>query len=232
MRVRLIKVVFPDIRLKPYDIPRLRGYFSRAFPENTELHNHLPGGKFSYKFPRIQYRIIDDHPALIGVGKGFDVIEKIFFKADEIVINDHVYRIMEKEILVTEEEFGVAEDVINYRFLSPWMALKQENHAKYTGMDGIEQQRFLKHLLRENLKTLSKGFNYTIPDIEQVKVEGCFKPITVNFKNMKMICFRGEFLVNFYIPEYLGVGKQVARGFGVVTRLPDGRWKRQSGENK
>jgi hypothetical protein len=34
-----------------------------------------------------------------------------------------------------------------------------------------------------------------------------------------MICFTGEFMVNFHIPDYLGIGKQVARGFGTVERI-------------
>ena len=98
------------------------------------------------------------------------------------------------------------------------MALKEENYRKYKTLNQIEQQNFLKHLLRENLKTLSKGFVYTIPDIEEIKVEGFFKPRSVNFKNIKMLCFTGEFMVNFYIPDYLGLGRQSARGFGVVTQ--------------
>jgi hypothetical protein len=34
-----------------------------------------------------------------------------------------------------------------------------------------------------------------------------------------MICFQGEFTTNFLIPDYLGIGKQVARGFGTVVKM-------------
>jgi hypothetical protein len=33
-----------------------------------------------------------------------------------------------------------------------------------------------------------------------------------------MLCFTGDFTTNFLIPEFLGLGKQSARGFGVVRK--------------
>ena len=33
-----------------------------------------------------------------------------------------------------------------------------------------------------------------------------------------MLTFRGEFSTNFQIPDYLGLGKQVARGYGMVKK--------------
>ena len=218
MKTKILTVLFADVYQRPSDLPKLRGYFSQKFPDHTELHNHLPGGKFSYKFPQVQYRIIDKHPALIGFGNGIEILKKIFFELDEMIINNRKYTINEKEIYLKEYDFGVADKFINYKFLSPWMALKEENYVKYKTLNQIEQQNFLKHILRENLKTLSKGFDYTIPDIEKIKVEGFFKPKSVNFKNLKMLCFTGEFMVNFFIPDFLGIGKQSARGFGVVTQ--------------
>lgn len=218
MKIKIITIVYTDVYLTKYDLPKLRGYFSHKFPEYSELHNHLPDGKFSYKFPQVQYRIINKHPALIGFSKGIEILKKIFFELDEMIIDKHRYTLNEKEICLKEYDFGVADDFINYKFISPWMALKEENYEKYKDLDKIEQQRFLKHILRENLKTLSKGFKHWIDDIEKVKVEGYFKPKQVNFKNQKMLCFTGDFMTNFHIPEYMGLGKQSARGFGVVAQ--------------
>lgn len=218
MKVQIISVIFLDLILKPYELPTLRGYFSKQFPEYSEFHNHLPDGKFSYKFPQVQYRIINKHPALIGFSKGIEILKKIFFELDEMIIDNYRYTLNEKEICLKEYDFGVADDFINYKFISPWMALKEENYEKYKSLNKFEQQIFLKHLLRENLKTLSKGFKYWIEDIEKIKTEGYFKPKQVNFKNQKMLCFTGEFMTNFHIPDFMGLGKQSARGFGVVEQ--------------
>ena len=216
MKIKILTVIFTDVYLMPFDIPKLRGYFSRKFTEYTELYNHLPDGKFSYKFPQVQYRIIEKHPALIGFDKGIEVLKKIFFELDEMIIDNRRYSLFEKEIFLKETDFGVSENFLNYKFISPWMALNEENYRKFNEADKFEQQLLLKKILKGNLITLSKGLNYTIPNVDDIKTEGFFKPKKVNFKNLKMLCFTGEFMTNFFIPDFLGLGKQSARGFGVV----------------
>jgi len=219
MNVKIISIVFDTVSFQAGDLPKLRGYFANKFPDNIEFHNHLPGGGFSYTFPVIQYRIIKGHPALIGINSGIELIKSIFFDLNELIINGHRYSLPEKEIILLEQKLGKTDEFINYRFSSPWMALKEENFRKYIKMNEPEQQQFLKILLRENLKSLCKGFGYWIEDIEKIKVEGFFREREVNFKNRKMLCFYGDFMVNFHIPQYLCLGKQSARGFGVVERV-------------
>jgi hypothetical protein len=34
-----------------------------------------------------------------------------------------------------------------------------------------------------------------------------------------MVGFRGEFYINFDIPQYLGIGRNVSRGFGTVVKV-------------
>ncbi|MCF7794320.1 MAG: hypothetical protein K9N09_03285 [Candidatus Cloacimonetes bacterium] len=216
MNKKILVVIFNSVTLFPSQIPKLRGFFSNKFPEDTEFHNHLPDGSFSYKFPQIQYRIINKHPALIGIENGIEILKRLFFSLDEIIIDNRVYNLHEKEITLKAVKIGISDEFINYRFSSPWMALNESNYLKYNDKNKFEKQQFLKHILRENLKTLSKGFDYWIQEIEEIKVEGYFKPRQVNFKNRKMLCFSGDFTTNFHIPEFLGLGKQSARGFGVV----------------
>ncbi len=218
MKIRITKLIFNDIELEKREIPKLRGYFIHKFEDIPELHNHLPGGKFCYKFPKIQYRIIDKHPMIIAFNEGIEIVKKFFFDVNQISINHKGFAISEKQITVIEADIEQTEEVCNYKFISPWMALNQQNHQKYIEKNAIEKQQFLKNLLKHNLLTVSKGFDYHIPDFDEIQVEGFFKPINVNFKNQKMLCFFGDFMVNFKIPDLIGLGKQSARGFGVVRK--------------
>lgn len=218
MKVSILTLRFSDVEFQPRDIPKLRGWFAYRFPEYHQLHNHMQGGGFSYKYPVIQYRIIENNPALLAIHEGIEIVKNLFFETDEIQIDHILYTSKEKELNIQEYDFGVAEKFHAYRFISPWMALKEENHAKWVGMGNRERQVFLRHLLRENLKSISKGFLYRIPDIEAIEVDGMFDTMSVNFKNQEMICFSGRFYTNFHIPDFIGVGKQTARGFGVVVK--------------
>ncbi|MCK4445957.1 MAG: hypothetical protein KAW56_02635 [Candidatus Marinimicrobia bacterium] len=217
--VKIIKVQFPNNPMNRFDIPKFRGYMAKLYPKYTLLHNHLENGKFRYGYPQVQFKTIKKIPTIIGISEGLEILKIVFMDVEEININGRSQKIWEKSIKLREESFGQTEEYYSYQFLSPWMALKEENYETYRQLDSIEKQVFLKHLIRENLKTVSKGFQYHIPDIDSVNVEGYFKPRRMNFKNVRMLCFTGEFTVNFIIPDYLGIGKQVARGYGMVKKM-------------
>ena len=219
MKIRKVVLIFSGIELNKTDIPKFRGFLSRKYPNYEIIHNHLKDGSLRYSYPLIQFKTIDNKPAIIGINEGIDLLEKVFLEISEIKICEDRLDVDEKSIHLKEEEFGLSADFIDYKFCSPWMALNQENYNKYNRMNRYDQMAFLKHILRENLKTISKGFGYTITDIEEIKVDGIFKSKLVNFKNIKMLCFTGSFITNFYIPEYLGIGKQVARCFGMVRKI-------------
>ena len=218
MKIRYLLVSWTDVNLEPRDIPKLRGFFVNQFPDDHIFHNHLPNSGYNYNAPQIQYRIIDKHPALLAINEGINIIKKVFLEVDKLDINGKTLVSNEREIALKEDDFGLTEDYFTYFFSSPWMALNQENYKDYNKMNTFQRNQRLKTILKNNLKTLSKAFNYWIPDVEKLNVDGWFKPLEVNFHNQPMQCFTGDFTTNFLIPEFLGIGKQSARGFGVVRK--------------
>ena len=218
MKIRYLLVSWTDVNLEPRDIPKLRGFFVNQFPDDHIFHNHLPNSGYNYNAPQIQYRIIDQHPALLAINEGINIIKKVFLEVDKLDINGKTLVSNEREIALKEDDFGLTEDYFTYFFSSPWMALNQENYKDYNKMNTFQRNQKLKTILKNNLKTLSKAFNYWIPDVEKLNVDGWFKPLEVNFHNQPMQCFTGDFTTNFLIPEFLGIGKQSARGFGVVRK--------------
>lgn len=217
-KVRYLIVRFNDVNLTASDLPKLRGFFARKFPQDNLFHNHLPGGSQSFAFPRIQYRIIDGAPALLGIKEGIDILKKVFFEINELEINGRSITVNERQVTLIEEEFGQCDSSLHYRFLSPWMALNQENDREYHKLAESHRREKLLKILTGNLVTLSKGFQYTIPDRDSLNVNGTFRVVAVNFHNIPMHCFYGDFSVNFIIPDFLGIGKQTARGFGVLMK--------------
>ena len=219
MKIKEIILRFDGIQVRNSDIPKFRGFLSSKYPNYNIIHNHLNDGSLRYSYPLIQFKTINHKPTILGINEGIELLKKVFMEIEGIKIGERYKVINEKSILLKEEKFGVTDDFIDYKFLSPWMALNQENYNKYNCMNRYDQMAFLKHILRENLKTISKGFGYTITGIDDVKVDGSFRRKLVNFKNIQMLCFTGKFITNFHIPEYLGIGKQVARGFGMVEKI-------------
>jgi len=223
--VKVMIVTFNEPRMKPFDTPKFRGYLSAKYKDYHIIHNHIEGDRFRYAYPSIQFKVLQQKPTIIGIGEGIDVLKKVFMDIMQININGNVYNIDEKSIQLKSLPFGMTNQPVQYKFLLPWMALNQNNHRKYVELPWNEKRKFLEKILRGNLLSLSKGFKYTIPDFDNIHVQTGLKAVTRKFKNNKMICLVGKFLTNFLIPDYLGIGKQAARGFGTVIKVKDHKEK-------
>jgi hypothetical protein len=217
-KVKLIKVTFSPQSFKPSDIPRLRAFLARQFPQYSELHNHLVNGGFRMVYPDIQFKFIEDRPMIVGYGKGLQILAEVFQKVNYFELNHRRVDVPEKSIQIVETMIEESEKVYNYSFLTPWMALNQNNYFVYQYLNMVEREIKLNRILWGNLRALAHAFGYWIPDPDKVKVTGRFRRKTGHFKGKTMLTFSGEFSTNFQIPDYFGLGKQVARGYGTVKK--------------
>ena len=195
---------------------QLRGFFASKFNEYALLHQHNTD-KFIYNYPLIQYKITHKVPTVIGINEGADVLTEIYDKYNEIKLNNNIYEIVERSISYKNEEFGLSDKFHTYEFETPWFALNQENFTnKYRRMNPTEQKELLRKTLIGNILSMSKSLGYTVPS--QIKCEPDLYPGVGSMKGVKIVTFKGKFMVNFLIPDYFGLGKSVSRGFGTVKR--------------
>ncbi|RZB29558.1 MAG: hypothetical protein AEth_01069 [Candidatus Argoarchaeum ethanivorans] len=199
----------------------LRGFFATKFTEYELLHQHVDNGKLFYRYPMIQYKIIDGTPTVIGINEGAEVLKEIYDQYDKITLGGNTYEIVERGVTLRKEEFGILDRFISYRFVTPWLALNQKNYERYFKSGQIEQLDLLKRTLTGNILSMAKGLDYAVTsqirlDIEMLRHTPC------RVKGIGMLGSMCEFMVNFAIPDFLGVGKSVSRGFGVVMRVAVG----------
>jgi uncharacterized membrane protein YwzB len=126
------------------------------------------------------------------------------------------YKIEERQIIEKSQEFGCSDSFMQYMFIVPWIALNEINYDSYIKFDPKNKVKLLHQILAGNLLSISKSLGYVV--LNQIKVRTKVSPIKVYSKGIPLIGFKGEFQINFMIPEYLGIGKSVSRGFGVVRR--------------
>ena len=225
MKVEVLKIVFLSTNLRKTEIPKFRGFLAKKYPNYDLIHNHLENGKLRYSYPQIQFKTINGHPAIIGIKEGIAVLKQVFMESNNIKIGNKEETIYEKSISLKEEEFGIADKYIDYQFLSPWMALNQENYEKYRKLQNISNieneykqiDNLLKNILIGNIISISKALNYTVE--KQIISDLLLKEVSVKLKSTVMTAFSGVFKTNFFLPNYLGLGKSVSRGFGMVKRI-------------
>jgi len=197
--------------------PELRGFFATKFTEYNELHQH-DADKFIYRYPVVQYKMIKDVPTVIGINEGADVLKKIYDEYQEIRLGANTYQIVERGIALKDEEFGSSDMIRSYEFATPWLALNQENYKRFYTLKGKEERdEFVLKILIGNIISMSKSLGYEVP--AQIKCDTNLHFQKDRLKDVSVMTFTGKFHVNFQIPDYLGIGKSVSRGFGAVKQL-------------
>ena len=194
---------------------QLRGFFATKFNEYSLLHQHN-ADKFIYSYPLVQYKMIDRTPTVIGINEGAEVLKEIYDGYDKINLNGNEYEIVERGITYRKEDFGISEKLIKYDFVTPWFALNQENYRKYLDFSKEQQAELLNKNLVGNILSMSKSLDYQVP--EKIKCHTKLHERSSSLKGNEIIAFKGSFVTNFQIPDYLGLGKSVSRGFGTVRR--------------
>ncbi len=192
----------------------LRGFICGKFPNNPFLHNHSEKG-FIYTYPKIQYKIINKIPMIVGIGEVSESIKEMSV-VEYLYLKGKMYSIVDKKLLRRNSLIGVTNKMISYKFLTPWLALDEDNYKRYRKRNPEERQKQLESILVGNIISMSKGLEYVITDKIVAKVD--VHEVQTSLKGTPMLGFLGEFSINFEIPDYWGIGKSVSRGFGTVVK--------------
>ena len=65
---------------------------------------------------------------------------------------------------------------------------------------------------------MSKSLGYTVCDPLNAMIIH-LKEVKIYLKHTPMLGFIGIFSINFTLPDYIGLGKSVSRGFGTIKRI-------------
>lgn len=209
------------IRLRPSQIHKFRGVVGNTFKEYDLIHNHDQNGKLYYRYPLIQFKLINREPGIVSISdKAVKIFSEIFMKLNQIEIDGTAIPIYEKNLQVEDNIFGYFEEKVAYEFVSPWIGLNQKNYKRYVGADSKKEKDYiLRQSLIGNILSMSKYLGYWLEECQEIKAELKLSERKVNLKGKTMLGFVGIFKVSFAIPDYLGIGKSVSRGFGTVKRI-------------
>ena len=208
-------IKFPEISLLTSDAHKLRGYFGEIFKEHSPLlHNHFEDGKFRYAYPLVQYKVVDSVPMLVGFNEGGKLLVQLFLKIREIELEGKKYPVLSKNM--QQQNINITEKDVpaNYQFKTLWLPLNQQNHKQFLQLNDDEKKLYLDKMLVNNVLSFYKGLGYRTAT--KLMAYTTLKEKTTQFKNQTMLAFEGTFVTNAYLPDYIGLGKAVSRGFGTI----------------
>ncbi|WPR77958.1 CRISPR-associated endonuclease Cas6 [Algoriphagus sp. NG3] len=220
-KISITRIQFPEIKLLTRDAHKLRGYFGNLFKEHSPiLHNHYEDGSLRYRYPAVQYKVLNGVPTLIGIGEGAGLLPQLFLKIREITLDGDTYPISSKNIQHNQQQIGFSEELQSYSFDTLWMALNQDNHKTYIHLaSAIEKKKMLNSIIVGHVLSLFSNMNIMLDPDQRLMAMTQLQEKSTKFKDNTMIAFTGEFVINAHIPDGLGLGKSVSRGFGTVKKM-------------
>lgn len=213
---------FPEVKLATRDAHKLRGYFGNLFKTHSPLlHNHFADGANIYRYPLVQYKVINGTPTLVGLAEGAELLMQLFLEIKELNIDGYIIPVKHKQIQSEFVAINTDVHLHNYKFVNLWMALNQKNYAKYRTASQEERYLLLHSIITGNILSFYKGIGYNSELPVLVQLTSYEK--STKFKGKQMLAFSGRFTVNAQLPNYIGLGKSVSRGFGTIEKMKKNR---------
>jgi len=215
-----LKIQFPEITLKTRDAHKLRGYFGDLFREHSSvLHNHYETGELKYQYPLVQYKVLNGIPTLVALEEGARLLTKLFLKIEEINIDGIKYPVHNKNMKSEEVDIGYSEELHEYSFETLWMGLNQDNYRKYVTLETGEKYQLLRPIMVGNVLSFFKSLGVHLDDNQRLFAKVKTSEKSTKFKDKDMLAFEGSFVINALMPDYIGLGKAVSRGFGTIKKI-------------
>lgn len=218
-KIKLLTVTF-DTEIRDFEIPAFRGaVVDKVGRDNILFHNHLDDDKLLYKYPLIQYKTINRKPAIQCIDLGVHEIHKFFEKNSwDLIISDRKLEMKILRLDMNQFTMQVWDKLFNYSIRN-WIALNKQNYETYLTLDGLaEKVALLEKILTANILAFAKGINWTVDKPIIVKIKTLSETRDVKLKGRTVLGFNVMFASNVFIPKYIGLGKSVSLGFGIVTK--------------
>lgn len=213
MRIPLRYLVLHTDRPVTESGTNLRGYIANRFPQYALLHQHLDRPLLTY--PKVQYKVLGGTPSILGIADGASVLKEITDDITELEFLSNTYQVLQKVTYDQMVPIIPSKDMVEYRFVSPWLGLNQENYQKWHQIYGWkERKQFLNAILVGNMLSMAKGLGVVIE--HRLNVQSHLEQVPAQYKGVGMTGFSGSIRVNLQLPDYLGIGKGVSQGFGTL----------------
>ncbi|NQV38246.1 MAG: hypothetical protein HQ509_09620 [Candidatus Marinimicrobia bacterium] len=203
------------VKKTPYQV---KGVFMRQFPDEEIVP--MLDGRYREKFlyPRVQVKILNEQIYILGLNEGVESVLSLVEKFDFLDFGNITFQVLGADVEKDDNRFRPTNRLIRYRFITPWVALNQITGSRYRFLNNAERAVFLNRLLGQNIVFLAREMGMDIEKKIYTKTSlTSLFPKPVDEHNWG--AFTGEFRTNFILPNYIGVGNGITRGYGTIYGL-------------
>ena len=195
--------------------------YNKRFSPARNHKNISPGtidkNHHAYFYPRLQYKVVRNSPMIASVVEGCDLLWDLYEKLGQTNGNLTEWKITERRLIDKKTPFGIIDEYKKYRFLTPWLALPEEDFKIYLTVDDAGKEKMLTNVIEGHIRSMADSLEYHLNGKLRVKL--IIKPNYIFQRDIHYAGMLGSFIANFEIPNFLGIGKSVSRGFGTIKQV-------------
>lgn len=208
-----------DIEAKA--LPFFRGAVIASLEKKDILFHNHDEDKLRYSYPLIQYKRIHRKAAVMGIGKGIEVISQLLTVRDfNYQIGNELVEMHIESVNAYDNEILLTESADCHYRLHSWLPLNSENYKQYQGSESmVERIQILERVLVGNILSFLKGVGLHLEEQISLHISDITGQRAVTYKKVKLMAFDIEFKANIQLPQYIGIGKNASIGCGVLTKI-------------
>lgn len=203
------------------EIPMFRGAIVKAVEQSgiDLFHNHTDEGLI-YRYPLIQYKRIHQKAAIVCIGEGTEAIGQFFSSCNfNVNIGDRHVELEVESIKANKTIVQVWDSPFCYT-IRKWLPFNKENYEQYLQLESLaDKYALLERLLIGNILSFAKGVGIHFEKQVECKITESSEPLSIVHKGVKLMGFDVAFKTNVSLPDFIGLGKGVSVGKGMVKRM-------------
>ena len=203
------------VKKTPYQV---KGVFIKQYPK--EEITPLLDGRYRkhFLYPRVQVKILNEQIYIIGIDEAVEIVLSFSKKIKSLNFGNITFKVLDIETEHYTQQFHAIDRLLRYRFITPWIALNQTTGNNYHSLNNTERKSHLNRLLGQNIIFIAReiGISINQKTYTKLSLNSLFpKPLDDN----NLGAFYGGFQTNFILPNYIGLGNGITRGYGTIYGL-------------
>ena len=222
--LRLLTVKF-NTPIERDEISAFRGaLISKVGVEHDWFHNHNndtnTAQQYHYRYPLIQYKRVHRKPMIVFLDECIEEAQKLFSQSDwTLNIKGRPYEIKIDDLRVHQFNVRTWDTTFKYNIRN-WLPITQKNVKEFNEIPHLTKRiEYLERKLANHVIAFAKGIGCRWEGRIEVNILNIHREAIVHMKGTKLKAFSLDFESNFFLPDYIGLGKSVSRGFGVVKSV-------------
>ena len=203
----------PEESRKVVTASQLRGYIGYLFLDDLEFHHHADD---PYHYPLIQYKKVGNQLIVLGLQQYADTLMNKIADVNQLVIPGQTIKIRAVSMQTSVHEIDSALHA--FAFVSPWIALNRRNYEAFQNANAEDRKRLLEKILVGNVLSALKGLGIFVKHRLNAQVLE-FSTVSVTAHGNTFEAINARFALNAGLPDYMGLGKSVSKGFGTIKEI-------------